>query len=71
MCDHAGAGAALGDGHAEGVEDKLGPKVIAHRPADDPATEDVLDGRQEEEALAGLHVLDVADPQAVGLRPRE
>ena len=63
--------AAGGDGHAERVEDELALEVVAHRPADDPAAEDVLDGGEEEEALPGLDVLEVADPEPVGLRPRE
>ena len=70
--DHAGGvGAAGGDGHPERVEDELGLEVVAHRPADDPAAEDVLDGGEEEEALPGLDVLEVADPEPVRLRAGE
>ncbi len=71
MGDHAGAAAAAADGHAERVEHELGFEVVTHRPADDPAAEDVLDGSEEEEALAGLDVLQVADPEPVRLRPGE
>ncbi len=63
--------AARGDGHAERVEHELGLQVVAHRPADDAAAEDVLDGGEEQEALPGLDVLEVADPQPVGLAPGE
>src|SRR6059058_4457465 len=52
MCDDAGGDrAAARDGHPERVEDKLGFEVVAHRPADDPAAEHVLDTGEEEEAL--------------------
>ena len=70
--DHAGSCRAAGaDGHAERVEDELGAKVVAHRPADDPPAEDVLDDGEEEEALTGLDVFEVADPEPVRLRPCE
>ncbi|MEQ1737521.1 MAG: hypothetical protein ABL886_14095 [Rhodoglobus sp.] len=62
VCDDASGGATLGHGHPERLEHELCAQVIAHRPADDPAAEDVLNGREEEAPLAGLHVLDVADP---------
>ena len=69
---HAGGvSAADGDGHAERVQHELGLQVVAHRPADDPAAEDVLDGGEEEEALPGLDVLEVADPEPAGLGPCE
>ena len=72
MGDHAGGVSAAGaDGHPERVEHQLGLEVVAHRPADDPAAEDVLDGGEEEEALAGLDVLEVADPEPVRLRAGE
>src|SRR5712691_1014170 len=72
MCDDAGGDrAAGGDGHSERVEDEIGFEVVAHRPADDPAAEDVLDTGQEEEALTGLDVLEIADPGPVRLRPFE
>jgi hypothetical protein len=50
------------DGHAERVEHELGAQIVAHRPADHASAEDVLDGREEEEALPGLDVLEVAHP---------
>src|SRR5712691_1144029 len=72
MCDDAGGDrAAGGDGHSERVEDELGFEVVAHRPADDAAAEDVLDAGEEEEALSGLDVLEIADPEPVRLRTRE
>ena len=63
--------AASGDGHPERVQDEVGFEVVAHRPADDPAAEHVLDRGEEEEPLSGLDVLQVADPEPVRLRPRE
>jgi hypothetical protein len=70
--DHAGAVVAAGaDRHPERVQDELGFEVVAHRPADDPSAEDILDGGEEEEALAGLDVLQVADPQPVRLSASE
>ena len=53
--------------HPQCVEDEFGLQVVAHRPADDPPAEDVLDGGEEEEPLPGLHVLEVADPEPVRL----
>src|SRR5438093_9590331 len=68
MChDAGGVSAASGDGHPERVEHEVGFQVVAHRPADDPAAEDVLDDGEEEEALAGLDVLEIADPESVRL----
>jgi len=72
MRDHAGGVSATGaDGHPERVEHKLGFEVVAHRPADDAAAEHVLDGGEKEEALTGLDVLQVADPEPVRLRSGE
>ena len=66
--DHVGAVAAsLADRHPERVEDEIGVQVVAHRPADDSAAEEVLDGGEEEEALSGLDGLQVADPEPVWL----
>src|SRR6266576_2784198 len=67
--DAGGLTAASGHGHPERIEDELALEVVAHRPTDDPAAEDVLDGGEEEEALPGLDVLEVADPEPVRLRP--
>lgn len=68
MCNDAdGVTTADADSHPECVEDELCLEVVAHRPADDPAADDVLDGGEEEEALAGLDVLEVADPEPVRL----
>src|SRR5205823_5770529 len=72
MRDHAaGISATGGDRHPERVEDELGFEVVAHRPADDPTAEDVLDGGEEEEALPGLDVLEIADPEPVRLHTSE
>src|SRR5436190_18526400 len=72
VSDDAGAVCAAGANcHPERVEDELAAKVVAHRPADDPAAVDVLNRREEEEALSGLDVLEVADPEPVRLGTRE
>src|SRR3954447_12695730 len=72
MCNHArAAGAALVNGHPERVQDEIGFKGVAHRPADDSAAEHILDGGEEEEALTALDVLEVADPEPVGFGSRE
>jgi len=62
-----GVSATSRDGHPERVEHQLGLEVVAHRPADDPAAEDVLDGGEEEKALPGLDVLQVANPEPIRL----
>jgi CO/xanthine dehydrogenase FAD-binding subunit len=72
MRNHASAVTATrGHCHPERVEHQLALEVVAHRPADDAAAEDVLNGSEEEEALAGLDVLQVADPEPVRLRTGE
>lgn len=60
-CDERGVGAASGHCHPESVEHELALKVAAHRPADHPTAEDVLDAGGGREALPGLDVLEVAD----------
>ena len=50
MGDEADVGSALANGHPEGICHQLRAQVIAHRPADDPAREDVLDDGQVAEA---------------------
>src|SRR5581483_12482128 len=72
VCNDAGGVTTPGrDRHSERVEHELALQVVAHRPADDPAAEDVLDGGEEEEALPGLDVLEIAHPEPVRLRPGE
>ena len=55
------------DRHPERVKYEVGFEVVAHRPADDPAAEDVEHGGEVEDALTGLDVLEVADPEPVRL----
>jgi hypothetical protein len=69
--DAGGVSAASAHSHPERVQDELALEVVAHRPADDPAAEDILDGGEKEEALPGLDVLEVAHPEPVRLRPGE
>jgi hypothetical protein len=69
--DAAGVSASDCDGHPEWVEHQVGFEVVAHRPSDDPTAEHVLHGGDEQEPLPGLDVLELTDPEPVGLRPRE
>ena len=52
--------------HAQRVGDELGALVGRHRPADDPAAEDIDDDGQEQKARPGRDVGDVSDPALVG-----
>jgi hypothetical protein len=63
----------VGERHLEGVGDELGAEVVGHRPADDPAAVEVLDGDEVEPSLPGAQVGDVGDPAAVGcaVQPHE
>jgi hypothetical protein len=58
-------GFPLGERHLQSVEDELGAEMISHRPADDPAGEEVLDVREIEPALPRADVGDVRRPRAV------
>src|SRR5215217_6094241 len=64
--DQPGAGTAMLDGHLKGVGDQFGAHVIGHRPADDPAREEVLDGDEIEPSLPRAQIRDVRDPALVG-----
>src|SRR5215217_2220924 len=64
--DQSRLGPAVFERHPQRVEDELGAHVVGHRPAHDPAREDVLDRRQVEPALPGSEVGDVRDPKTVG-----
>jgi hypothetical protein len=66
VVDHAGCGAAAGDGHLERVDDEFFAHVLGHAPADDRAAVGVLDGREIQPALPGPEVGDVRDPEDVG-----
>jgi hypothetical protein len=45
--------------------------VIGHRPADDAAAEEVLDGDQVQPALPGSEIRDVGDPEPIARRREE
>jgi len=66
MVDESGGRAAAVEGHLERLDDELRVHVLGHGPADDAATEGVLDRRQVEPALPSGQVGDVGDPEAVG-----
>jgi hypothetical protein len=53
------------NGHLERSDDELGAHVLGHRPADDPAAEEVLHRGQVQPALTGVDLLDVGRPHAV------
>src|SRR5919199_2945656 len=54
------------EGHDQGVDAKPRLQVIGHRPADDLARRQVLEGRQIHKALAGWNVGDVGQPHGIG-----
>jgi hypothetical protein len=59
-------GAALGQGHGQRFADQLLRQRAVHRPAHDPAGEEVEHDGQMEPALAGADRGDVRHPGAVG-----
>jgi hypothetical protein len=63
--DRALGGPARLDGHLKRRDDELGAHVRRHRPAHDPAAEEVLHRRQIQPALTGLDLLDVRGPDPV------
>ena len=65
VMDRALGGPAALDGHLQRRDDELGAHMGLHRPADDPAAEQILHGGQLQPALAGLDLLDVRAPDAV------
>jgi len=69
--DQPGRRPALGERHLQRIGHQLAAHVIAHRPADDPAAEDVLDGNQVQPALPRAQIGDVGDPQPVRRRRQE
>src|SRR6266545_3255548 len=63
--DQPGVRSTMCKRHLQCVGDELGAQVVGHRPADDPAAVEVLDGDEVEPALPGAQVGDVGDPAAV------
>ncbi len=63
VVDESGRWPASGDGHVEGVEGDAGGQTGAHRPADDPAGEEIEHDREIEPALAGRDVSNVGQPE--------
>jgi len=61
----------VGERHLQRVGDKLGPHVIGHGPADDPARVRVEQHRQVEPPLPCRDIRDVAKPEAIRPRRRE
>jgi hypothetical protein len=57
--DELGERSAAGDGHLEGVHHESALHVIGHRPADDPAAEQVLDHGQVQPSFPGRDVGDI------------
>jgi len=55
VMDHVVRAAPL-ERHVQGVQNELRPKVVGHRPPDDPAPEDVHDSRKEENPRPGRDV---------------
>ena len=65
MMNHAGW-AALVKRQVERLEDQFSAQMGRHRPADDPAAEDIHHHRQVEKAGPGRDVSDIRDPQSIG-----
>ena len=55
----------MGERHLQCVGDELGAEVVGHRPADDAAAVQVLNGDEVQPPLPGTQVGDVCDPAAV------
>ena len=70
MEDEALLGAAVGEGHLEGILDQFGAHVVGQSPADDPARGQVDDGGQVGPALPRGDIGDVADIAPVDLLAR-
>src|SRR4051794_13780156 len=66
VMDQAGFRPAALQGHHQGVHAQPGPEVVGHRPADDLARGQVLDGGQARPALVRRQVGDVGQPDGVG-----
>jgi len=58
-------GPARVERHVQRAEDELGPEVVGHRPADDPAAAGVQDDRQIEPPLPGRDIRHVRHPQPI------
>jgi hypothetical protein len=69
--DQLAAGAAMGDGHVESLQDQFRPHVVGHRPTDDLARKEVEDRADVEPPFVGRNVGDVGDPLLVRPRRRE
>jgi hypothetical protein len=70
MMDRALRRLARRHSHPERVDDELLAHVSGHRPADDPAAEQVLHRGEVQPALPGADLLDVGRPHEVRrLRP--
>jgi hypothetical protein len=65
VMDRAPRGSARRDGHLKRVDDELMAHVAVHRPADDPAAEEILHGSEVQPALTGTDLLDVRRPHAI------
>ena len=64
MVNHA-VGPALREGHVQCVEDEVGFEVRGHRPADDPAPEDIQHDGEIGEPGPGRNVRDVGHPDLI------
>ncbi len=64
--DQSGSGLPRPQRHVERFEHELGAEVLAHRPADDAAGEDIEGHRDVEPTRPGPHIGDVRHPQLVG-----
>ena len=58
-------GVSAGDGHAQRIDDQLGPQVIDHRPADGPSRVELLHGCEVQPLLPGAQIRDADAPEDV------
>jgi hypothetical protein len=69
--DRAFGGPARLDGHLQRRDDELAAHMAIHRPADDPAAEEILHRGQVQPALTGLDLLGAKlASRKVSRRPR-
>ncbi len=66
MMDQARPRAASLECHGEGGNGEFGAQMLAHRPADDLASEQAEDHRQVEPTFAGRDVGDIRQPDLIG-----
>lgn len=65
MVQKVGRGLLALQGHGEGRQRQFGAEIIAHRPANRLAAEQIQDHRHVQPAFVGRHIDDVGEPESV------